>query len=226
MSFREFILKLQGLPDKRKKIIMWIIVAVLGIIMVFFWFDSAAKRVSKLGEGLKKIELPQIENQIPDVKTEKKDETADWKTYTMNGYGDFEIKYPNGWYFKEIEAGIIEGGIYFSPHSPGENETGGIIFTNEALSVSISQITPQTSLLKFVEDYLNLSASIKFEIENIRIDEASGIKVGVVCDGVGCGNPHWFIVKNNNVYIFNSGLSNKKEIDIYEKMLSTFKFIK
>lgn len=70
MNFREFILKLQGLPDKQKKIIMWAIIAVLGIIMLFFWFNSAAKRISKLGEGFEKNELLQTEISNPDAKTE------------------------------------------------------------------------------------------------------------------------------------------------------------
>ncbi len=224
MNFQKFIKKLQGLPDKQKKIILWIIVAVLGIIMAFFWFNSAAKRISKLGEGFKDIKLPQIENRIPAVETEQKNETADWKTYTNEKYG-FEIKYPNKWYFKEIERGIVEGGIYFSQYLP-EEESGGTVFTNESLNISINQPAPQDSLLEFIENYLNLSASIKFEIENIKIDGIDAIKIKVVCDGVGCGNPHWFVIKNNNVYIFSSGLSSKNEIDIYEKMISTFKFTK
>ncbi len=39
--------------------------------MAFFWFDSAGKRISKIGEGLKTIELPQVENQTPATKTEQ-----------------------------------------------------------------------------------------------------------------------------------------------------------
>lgn len=65
--------------------------------MVFFWFNSATKRISKIGESIKTIELPQIENQAPIAETQK-DETADWKTY-KNDEGKFSLKYPSIWKF-------------------------------------------------------------------------------------------------------------------------------
>ncbi|MEK7562091.1 MAG: hypothetical protein AAB509_00215 [Patescibacteria group bacterium] len=53
--------KLRGLSDKRKKIVLWSVVAVMAIIMGYFWIKSAADKLNKLGESVGQIKLPQIE---------------------------------------------------------------------------------------------------------------------------------------------------------------------
>ncbi len=223
-KIKDFLTKLQKLPDKQKKIILWVIVIILALILGFFWFKSAINKLEKLGENVSQIKLPEIQTPIAENPSAQTDETADWKTYTNDEYG-FEIKYPNSWYFKEVEKGIVDGGIYFSPYPPDEkDETGGIAFTSEALNISANNLAEKSSLLEYVKNYLNLSVATKFEIENIKVDGADGIKVRITCDGVGCGNPHWFVMKEEKVYIFNSGLSDK--IDVFEKIISTFKFTK
>lgn len=63
MTIPGFIEKLQNLPDKHKKIILWAVVALLAAAMLFFWFNLAKKRISKLGETVQKIEAPQIKTQ-------------------------------------------------------------------------------------------------------------------------------------------------------------------
>ena len=62
MNFRQFIEKLRNLPDNQKKIVLWTIVAVLGVAMAFFWIRSAAQRIDKLLDiHLPEIELPNTE---------------------------------------------------------------------------------------------------------------------------------------------------------------------
>jgi hypothetical protein len=43
-----FIEKLRQKPEKEKRIILWFTVCAVGIIMVFFWFNSILKGVSRL----------------------------------------------------------------------------------------------------------------------------------------------------------------------------------
>ena len=57
MKIKEFITKLQNLPEQKKKIILWTIVAILGLIMGFFWIRGAINGISKIGESVKTINL-------------------------------------------------------------------------------------------------------------------------------------------------------------------------
>jgi len=64
-KIRIFLDRLRSLPDNKKKIILWTIVTVLAIIMVFFWIRGAMNSLSKIGENMQDIEIPQIN--IPDM---------------------------------------------------------------------------------------------------------------------------------------------------------------
>jgi hypothetical protein len=52
MSFAEknriFLTKLQSLPDRKKKIVLWTIVIILGLIMGFFWINGTINKLSNL----------------------------------------------------------------------------------------------------------------------------------------------------------------------------------
>ena len=64
MNFKEFITKLQNLPDKHKKIILWAIVALLALGMGFLWFKISIARLAKIEESMKKIDIPSINSNI------------------------------------------------------------------------------------------------------------------------------------------------------------------
>jgi len=53
------------------------------------------------------------------------------------------------------------------------------------------------------------------------------LKIIDACEGVGCGQPKWqpkwFVERDEKIYIFNPGLSDK--IEVFEQIISTFKFI-
>mgnify|MGYP001591091465 FL=1 len=50
--FKNFIAKLQNLPENKKKIILWTIVVILGLIMGYFWIKSAMNNLQKLSENV------------------------------------------------------------------------------------------------------------------------------------------------------------------------------
>ena len=54
--------KLQSLPEKKKKIILWSVVIILGLALLTFWFKGFRERVESLDmEGL---ELPKFNGDI------------------------------------------------------------------------------------------------------------------------------------------------------------------
>lgn len=61
MKTKEVITKLQSLPDKQKKVILWTIVVILGLIMGFFWINSAAVRFSNIGKDFGEMRFSDIE---------------------------------------------------------------------------------------------------------------------------------------------------------------------
>jgi len=145
------------------------------------------------------------------------DETADWKTYRNEEYG-YEIKYPKNWYSYTSNP----ADIYLQP----EEEVPGAIpgpYAN-AFEVKITLISPDTTLLLAIQDDFKKERKeeISFSQENINIGGIDGLRIKTICEGVGCGAPEWFVIKDNYLYHFNSNLGYSGTFD---QILSTFNFI-
>ena len=69
-KIRKFLGRLQGLPEVKKKIILWIIVIIMATILGFFWVRGAIYNFSKIGESIKSINLPSF-----DISDENLDES-------------------------------------------------------------------------------------------------------------------------------------------------------
>lgn len=66
-KIRKFFVKLQGLPENKKKIILWTIVAVLAVIMGFFWVRGTMHALSEIGKGFQGVKLPEMNINMPSV---------------------------------------------------------------------------------------------------------------------------------------------------------------
>jgi len=66
-KFKEFITKLQNLPDNRKKIVLWTIVGILAVAMGYFWVKGAINSFNKIGESVSQIKLPDIQTPAMDT---------------------------------------------------------------------------------------------------------------------------------------------------------------
>jgi hypothetical protein len=60
-KIRKFVVKLQGLPDAQKKIIIFSVAIVAALIMGFFWIKSSADRIKNAGQSLQLMDLPKID---------------------------------------------------------------------------------------------------------------------------------------------------------------------
>jgi len=58
---RNFLTKLQGLPEDVKKLILWTIVTILAIIMGYFWIQEVRNSTAKMEESVKSINLPTVD---------------------------------------------------------------------------------------------------------------------------------------------------------------------
>ncbi len=105
---RDFLKKLQGLSDKKKKGIIIAVVIVLALILGSVWILSAKYRLDHTGNLLESLNLPNVElpadadknlqklgEAVSQADQEIKNaDTANWKTYTNAEYG-FEFSFPS-----------------------------------------------------------------------------------------------------------------------------------
>ena len=65
LKIKNYLEWLQALPDNKKKIVLWTIVAILAVIMGFFWVKGAMNSFSKFNGEMQNVKIPQID--IPNM---------------------------------------------------------------------------------------------------------------------------------------------------------------
>jgi len=71
MNIREFITKLQNLPEDKKKIILWAIVVFVALILCFIWFKISVVRFARIEESMKKTDIPLVNSNLDNFNTEE-----------------------------------------------------------------------------------------------------------------------------------------------------------
>ncbi|KKQ77481.1 MAG: hypothetical protein US98_C0003G0003 [Parcubacteria group bacterium GW2011_GWC1_38_6] len=66
MNFNKFIEKLRSLPEGNRKVILWAIVIILGLIFLVFWLNGVRERFKNFESGgfLNNIGVPKLQEEI------------------------------------------------------------------------------------------------------------------------------------------------------------------
>jgi len=176
--------------------------------------------------GYQKLNQPETTPVVVDQNQQIQDETAGWQTYGNEQYG-FEMKYPENWYvYPSINSGI--GIVGFSNLSEGELETkqeSGDI--ENVYSFTVKIIDEQVDNWLQRQQRLSEAMGIDFFKEKIDIGENEGYKISsTVEDKRGFAK---VLFTKEKVYLVETLFPEEcryEECEIFNQMLSTFKFMK
>jgi len=220
---KNFLAKLQSLPEDKKKIILWTIVAILAVIMGYFWVCGTIDKFSKVGLTGKNNEMPGLdESSAPSLDILDNSETADWRVYKNSKYG-FEVNYPKDWLLREYGTGVA-----FSPADSG----------SEAINVGFYERGANYCQIPF-DDYIRIAGPA--EIQNYT--SLNIIDGGISYNGVEMYQARWNYTDSQGVgqislpitYIeineelcgsIEAFLNDNNYSDVYNKIILTFNLIK
>jgi hypothetical protein len=147
--------------------------------------------------------------------TQPASETSSMQKYQNEKYG-YSVNYPNGWFSYTSDSADVF-------LQPAKETVGGVPGPHaDALEIKVTTVSSNASLIQIVKDKYN-KAGITFSQETALIGGENGLKITSTCEGMGCGVPEWFVVKNGYLYDFNSNLGYSAEFD---KIVASFKFTK
>lgn len=197
-KIRDFVLKLQKLPEIKKKVIFFTVMGVVVLLMLFVEVILTKRNISQISQSLHSINLPSIEiprnegiNQVQDFLNNPDNQkaiedafkgtdgsedtkTADWKIYTNEKYG-FEIKHPSDWSLDKDHSTDLE--LHFIKEMDKENAT-------IAMEV-VSQTRKITSPEKAINAIVAKMKSVVSPKEEISIGEYRGYEaIGTLCTAV------------------------------------------
>ena len=171
--------------------------------------------VGRTGPNCEFAECPAVQGQ-----------TANWKTYINTQYG-FEIKYPNNWFMRNISQELP--GIELSPISFQELDKYNLATTGKDISS-----------VEFSESFARFKNVIKINVKNdlppktceSNPPQIQKVKIG---DIIGCreeGYTNWTIVNlslplpDKNLSLLINTTNENEYLDVFDKVVSTFKFTK
>lgn len=63
---RNLLLKIQGLPEFKRKIILWVVIAILALTLLSIYIENAQKRLKglEMGEIREELQFPSLEEEL------------------------------------------------------------------------------------------------------------------------------------------------------------------
>lgn len=213
-------------PKNSSLLIPVIITVILTAIIVgggIYWW--ANQKQTKLNN-----EISSLRTQIDQLKQGSvptptpKDETDSWRTYQNKKYG-FEVRYPLSWFFIDCNSSYI-GFSYSQSNLPAcftdQNQPHINIKVTEGSTVGIE---------KYIEDAQhsidNYSKALITVNDNISATKFTGLVKSEEGPGPtgGLQTIKVLFSHNNNIYqVYYYGLDNKDYSQIFDQILSAFKF--
>jgi len=233
---KNFLTKLQNLPEHQKKIILWTIVAVLGVAMGYFWLTSTINSLSKIGESVKSIKMPNLELSGTDLLStttpsnenlSAANQTADWKTYTNKEYG-FEIKIPKDWFFGNINGknDLVDfSPVDFSTVNKSGEKTVGKDFTDSSIGeyFNIYQNIIRLRVSESPADCKKDDSTLDAEKTIIAGINGCRVKISV---GNWADDENIVPLADGKNSLFIEHVDSSDSQNIFNQIISTFKFTK
>lgn len=244
MILQERVKNLQALPENKKKLILVLVVAIVGLILLFFAIQSTRNGITKIGNSLKTVNLPKVDLQAGVKETPKIGFAAimqgkpplDSMAYKNEEYG-FEISHTQSW---EIDkAHTFENKLSIIKKVLNQ-ETAGIHIevVSQTEKISSAEAGIDAMILKMKE--------VLVAKKEVQVGEYSGYEaVGTICvedcaEGKeGAYNPFsiTYFSDGNNVFEVQYGegvmgqgwkdnIINWKYYEEFKQIISTFKYNK
>lgn len=140
-------------------------------------------------------------------------EDTEWVSYNNEKFG-YILKYPNGWYLYSDNP----SDVFVQPKEENANAIPGP--HSDAMEISVIKMEEDKTISDIINDQYK-KAGVEFNQEPINIGGIEGFRTRSVCEGLGCGNPEWFV--GNNGYLYNIK-SNLGYSDIFDKIILNFSF--
>jgi hypothetical protein len=194
------------------------VIIFVGIVTIIAEGKWLIERQSRTPKPIKKdvvVDKNKVNNEIT-AKNKTKDETADWKTYRDEEYG-FEVKYP-----KElpVEQGgpLVEPNVFYFGGGPYET----------AISLVVSDISEKEALSKKTERTEIIVAGQKGMRYKEKWEVPAGWQRGVFVEAHTNQSITVDIEYQGRNYRFHltDPIENQNAFEIFNQILSTFKFIK
>jgi hypothetical protein len=103
VDIKKILENLRNLPENQKKIILFTIVILVGILLIFFWINSTKNRIVEIGK-----EIKQINNTLPNIIGTEPPVIVEYRNFSCPGMTGFSFQYPvfKGWDFDEPKKSI------------------------------------------------------------------------------------------------------------------------
>mgnify|MGYP000445216345 CR=1 FL=1 len=155
-----------------------------------------------------------VATQTTTLATQPASKTSLMQKYQNEKYR-YSVNYPNGWFLYASDP----ADVFLQPAKETDSDRVPGPHAN-ALEIKVTTVSSNASLIQIVKDKYN-KAGITFSQGTSLIGGENGLKITSTCEGMGCGVPEWFVIKNGYLYDFNSNLGYSAEFD---KIVASFKF--